>query len=85
MRNFPHNPNHKILVALLREARLEKSMIQCEVAEKLGRQQSFVAKYENSEPRLGFVDVYHISKALGISLNDLCNSFEKKIHQSKGI
>ncbi len=78
MRNFPHNPDHKTLVSLLRELRLEKNMIQSEVAEKLGRPQSFVAKYENSERRLDFIDVYYISKALGVSFEDLCNSFEKR-------
>jgi len=79
MKNFPHNPDHKKLVSLLRELRLEKGMIQSEVAERLGRPQSFVAKYENSERRLDFVDVYYIAKALGVSFEDLCNSFEKTI------
>ncbi len=85
MRNFPHNPDHKTLVSLLRELRLENNMIQSEVAEKLGRPQSFVAKYENSERRLDFVDVYYISKALKISLNELCARFERKVQQSKNI
>ena len=76
MRNFPHNTDHKTLVSLLRELRLEKGMIQSEVAEKMGRPQSFVAKYENSERRLDFIDVYYISKALGVSFSELCESFE---------
>lgn len=82
MKNFPHNPDHKILVALLREIRLERNMIQSEVAKKLGRPQSFVAKYENNERRLDFIDVYYISKALDMSFETLCYIFEKKI-QSK--
>ena len=85
MKNFPHNPEHKILVTLLREMRLERNMIQNDVAEKLGRPQSFVAKYENSERRLDFIDVYYISMALGTSLNDLCSSFERKVQQSKNM
>lgn len=85
MKNFPHNPDHKILVALLRNLRLEKKMIQSEVAEKLGRPQSFVAKYENSERRLDFVDVYYISIALGVSFNELCDTFERKIKPPKSI
>ena len=85
MKYFPHNPEHKILVTLLREMRLERNMIQNDVAEKLGRPQSFVAKYENSERRLDFIDVYYISMALGTSLNDLCSSFERKVQQSKNM
>ena len=79
MKNFPHNPDHKLLVALLREIRLEKNMIQSEIAEKLGRPQSFVAKYENCERRLDFIEVYYISEALNISFETLCNTFEKRV------
>jgi len=85
MKNFPHNSDHKTLVSLLKKLRLEKNMTQSEVAEKLGRPQSFVAKYENRERRVDFIDVYYISKALEISLNDLCTSFERKVQPSKSM
>lgn len=78
MRNFPHNPDHKILVELLRGLRLERSLLQTQVAEKLNRPQSYVAKYENCERRLDFMDVYYIAEALEISFIDLCKTFEKK-------
>lgn len=83
MRTFPHNPDHKVLVSMLRELRLEKNMIQSEVAKRLERPQSFVAKYENSERRLDFVDIYYICQALEVSFSEFCIDFEKAAFSKK--
>ena len=38
-----------------------------EMAERLGKPQSYVSKYESGERKLDFVDVIEICEALGIS------------------
>jgi hypothetical protein len=41
------------------------------LARALGREQSFVSKYERGERRLDFVEVVEISDALGADAGDL--------------
>lgn len=52
------------LISLLVAARKTADMTQQILAKKLGRPQSFVAKYENSERRIDLVEFVAIAKAL---------------------
>jgi transcriptional regulator with XRE-family HTH domain len=49
----------------LRSARKEAGLTQVEVAQRLGRSQSFVAKAENGERRLDVVDLRAFAKVYG--------------------
>ena len=51
---------------LLVNARLASNRTQVEVAEKLGRPQSFVAKYEGGERRLDVVEFIRVCDALDV-------------------
>lgn len=53
------------LIALLVAARREAGIRQQGLAKKLGRPQSFVAKYEGGERRLDVVEFVTIARALG--------------------
>ena len=53
------------LIGLLVAARKGGDMTQQVLAKKLGRPQSFVAKYENGERRIDLVEFVAISGALG--------------------
>jgi transcriptional regulator with XRE-family HTH domain len=53
------------LISLLVAARKAADMTQQVLAKKLGRPQSFVAKYENGERRIDLVEFAAISEALG--------------------
>ena len=50
----------------LTKARISKNMTQAEVANKLGKPQSFVSKYESGERRLNVIEFIEICKTLGI-------------------
>ena len=52
---------------LLKTLRVETGITQMEMAERLGKPQSYVSKYESGERKLDFVDVIEICEALGIS------------------
>lgn len=52
------------LQKLLRSARREAGLTQAEVAARLRRPQSFVAKYEGGERRLDVVEFIQIARAL---------------------
>jgi len=51
---------------LLIEARKKRGMTQIDISEKLGRPQSFVAKYESGERRLDVLEFLEVAGALGI-------------------
>jgi transcriptional regulator with XRE-family HTH domain len=64
-----------LLISLRSEARLRQS----DLAERLGKPQSFVSKYENGERRLDLAEVYSICKALNISFVAFAERLEKTL------
>lgn len=51
---------------LLIEARNSAGLTQIDLAQKLGRPQSFVSKYERGERRLDVIEFLEVAKAIGI-------------------
>lgn len=64
---------------LLREVREQAGVRQVDLAKILGRQQSFVSKYESGEKSLDFLEVKEVCEALGISLQQFVKSFEQTL------
>jgi transcriptional regulator with XRE-family HTH domain len=60
-----HSPQHQKLRELLVAARKKAKLTQAEVAERLGRPQSFVAKYEGGERRLDVIEFMVVASVLG--------------------
>jgi transcriptional regulator with XRE-family HTH domain len=56
---------HQRLIALLVAVRHSAGIRQHTLARKLGRPQSFVAKYEGGERRIDLIEFVAIAKALG--------------------
>lgn len=56
---------HKRLTEILVSSRTIAGLSQVELAKKLKKPQSFVAKYENRERRLDVIEFCEIAKALG--------------------
>ena len=47
------------------EARLTAELTQADVAKRLGKPQSFIAKYEGGERRLDVIEFLDLAKAIG--------------------
>lgn len=60
-----HSEEHLALRELLVAARRSAGLTQSELARRLGRPQSFVAKYEGGERRLDVIEFHAIARALG--------------------
>jgi transcriptional regulator with XRE-family HTH domain len=58
------SPDHVRLIDLLVAAREKAGMTQQQLADRLGRPQSFVAKYEGGERRIDVVEFIAIARAL---------------------
>lgn len=64
MKKTIHSKQSAKLCALLSEARKKAGLTQQQLAETLGRPQSFVAKYELGERRLDVIEFLSIVKIL---------------------
>src|SRR5947209_12967265 len=53
------------LLALLKAARKDADLVQQELADRLGKPQSFVAKVERGERRIDVIEVTAIARAIG--------------------
>ncbi len=65
MRKSIHTKKYRLLLDWLIKARNDAGLTQQQVADKLGRPQSFVAKYEGGERRLDVVEFVEIAWVLG--------------------
>ncbi len=62
-----HHPAYAELLAFLVQARNAAGLRQAEVAEMLGRPQSFVSKFEKGERRLDVIELIALCRVLGIN------------------
>lgn len=67
-------PAHRELLKRLVAARSRSGMTQTELARKLKRHQSFVAKYERGERRLEVIEFVQICRELGVSAESILKS-----------
>lgn len=65
---------------MLKDERNRKDLTQSQLADKLKRPQSFVAKIENGERRIDIVEFLSIASALGIDPVKFIRSLDKKIN-----
>jgi len=66
-----HSPQYQRLRRLLIEARTNQDLTQEAVAKRLGKQQSFVSKYESGERRLDVTEFITVARALDVDPVDL--------------
>lgn len=71
----------KQLQLLLKELRKEAKLSQQELADRIGKPQSFVSKYESGERRLDILELRNICESLETSLLDFVKRFEEHIHK----
>ncbi len=74
-----HNPKYKRFCHLIIEKRRQQGVTQSQLAEKLGRPQSFVSKYENGERRIDLIEFMEIAAALGIDPVKFVRDFQETV------
>nr|WP_312826889.1 helix-turn-helix transcriptional regulator [Brucella anthropi] len=83
MQKSLRTPRQQLLQSLLVETRKAKGLTQADVADALGRPQSFVAKYENGERRIDVVEFVDIAAALEVSTAEILSKIESTCGGSK--
>lgn len=76
MQKSLRTPRQLLLQSLLVEARKASGLTQAELAEALGKPQSFVAKYENGERRIDVIEFVDITSALDVPTADFLARIE---------
>lgn len=67
------------ILLFLKSARIKKNISQEELASLLGKDQTYVSKYESGIRRLDVVEVFDICKALDINMKDIISIMENEI------
>ena len=62
---------------ILVERRIAAKLLQSDVAQRLGRPQSFVSKYETGERRLDVLELIEVSAALGCKAEDIVRELQR--------
>lgn len=83
MPNPIHDPSYALFREMLTNARLAKGILQSTVAEKLGKNQSFVSKYERGERRLDLPEFLDIADALEINVVDFIKKYKEEIRKMR--
>ncbi len=66
-------PRYETVIARLTEARNDADLTQAEVAHKLGKPQSYVAKYEGGERRLDVIEFVDLCNVLNVDRHGILN------------
>ena len=72
-----HTTRYRFLRDFLTEARKSQGLSQGALAEKLGRVQTFVSKYERGERRLDVVELLDVTEALQLDTSQLIRQLLK--------
>ena len=60
-----HSPRYQAFLGRLRAARLEAGWTQAQLAQAVGRSQTWISKCELGERRVDFVELQDLAEALG--------------------
>lgn len=75
MPNPLHRPQYDTFRSLLIQAREASGLTQMEVAQRLGKPQSFVSKYERGERRLDFTEFMELATILSIDVTGFVEAY----------
>lgn len=68
-----YSDEYQRVINSLKKARKEKGITQAQLAEALGKPQSFIAKVESGERRLDVVEFVHLARLVGVNISLILN------------
>lgn len=74
-----HSPENEVFCELIIAARKKAGLTQQEVAKRLRKPQSFVAKYEGGERRIDVIEFLGIAKAIGVDPVGLMRTLGRRV------
>jgi len=71
-------PQKRRLQSVLREVRKQRGLTQLELADLLGKPQSYVSKYESGERRLDLPEIERVCQAVDVELTDFVRRYQQR-------
>ena len=75
---------YEMFLRKLRDARQRAGLTQDALAQRLGRRQAFVSKFERGERRVDVVELRAFCKAMGVSFREFVTELDEEIEQQAG-
>lgn len=77
-----HRHQYQVFRTMLVNARFASGLTQVQIAERLGKPQSFVSKYERGERRLDFPEFIEIANTIGIDISAFSVEYQKALAEN---
>jgi len=74
-----HSQRYQVFRSLLIAAREKSGLTQVQIAEKLGKPQSFISKYERGERRLDFSEFVELASVMGIDIAMFIDTYKSAL------
>lgn len=72
-----YSEEYQLVITALKNARKARGITQAQLAEALGKPQSFIAKVENGERRLDVVEFVHLARLVGVDVAEVVQTLVK--------
>jgi len=72
-----YSEEYQLVINTLKNARKARGITQAQLAEALGKPQSFIAKVENGERRLDVVEFVHLARLVGVDVAEVVQTLIK--------
>jgi transcriptional regulator with XRE-family HTH domain len=82
-RSSEYKRRRKLLLALLRQIRVECGLRQVDIAKLMRKPQSFVSNYESGERRLDLLELHQLCDAVGLPLVEFVQRFDQAVREPK--
>lgn len=82
MQKSVFSPEQLLLQELLRRARREAGLRQVDLAQRLGKPQPFVSRYEKGEKLLDLPELRQVCRALGLFLPEFVRRYEEALQEA---
>lgn len=84
MQKTIYSRESRLLLALLKEARIGRGLTQADIAKRTRMRQSDLSKIETGVRRIDFVELRHWLLAMDLDMGAFVDEFEKRLPQEAG-
>lgn len=85
MQKTIHSAQHQVLLDLLRQARMERSVTQLELSQRIGMSQSDISKVERGVRRLDVLELRVWLGGLGVPLGSFAKALDAKLAAAEAV
>ena len=79
MQRGPFTPKRRAVLRLLRDIRLERGLLQQEVADRLGVAQTYISRSGQGELLLDFAELVDFCEAVGVTLEEFARRYREAL------